>query len=75
MSGMTRKRESGWREGLSFSTGHLVKIDLTQSLTNEAQKGVLKNAASGVLAPRPCSRTPPYAPLVQAAAALLDRPF
>jgi hypothetical protein len=38
-------------------------------------KGVLKNAASGVLAAWPCSRTPPYAPLVQAAAALLDALF
>ena len=37
--------------------------------------GVLKNAGSGVLATWPCSRTPPYAPLVQAAAALLDGHF
>jgi hypothetical protein len=37
--------------------------------------GVLKNAASGVLAPWPCSRTPPYALPVQVAAALLDEPF
>jgi len=37
--------------------------------------GVLKNAASGVLASWPCSRTPPYAPLVQVATALLDEPF
>ncbi|WP_447963455.1 hypothetical protein [Nitrospira sp. Ecomares 2.1] len=43
--------------------------------TNASIQGVLKNAASGVLAHWPCSRTPPYAPLVQAAAALLDGPF
>ncbi len=41
----------------------------------EYLKSVLKNAASGVLAHWPCSRTPAYAPLVQAAAALLDWPF
>jgi hypothetical protein len=34
-----------------------------------------EGAASGVLASWPCSRTPPYAPLVQVAAALLDEPF
>ncbi|MDT3777190.1 hypothetical protein PJI16_06425 [Nitrospira sp. MA-1] len=43
--------------------------------TNASIQGMLKNAASGVLAHWPCSRTPPYAPLVQAAAALLDGPF
>ena len=37
--------------------------------------GVLKNVASGVLASWPCSRTPPYAPPVQVAAALLDAHF
>ncbi len=41
----------------------------------KAIMGVLKNSASGVLAPWPCSRTPPYAPPVQVAAALLDPPF
>ncbi|HBP87270.1 MAG TPA: hypothetical protein DD706_06195 [Nitrospiraceae bacterium] len=37
--------------------------------------GGLKHAATGVLAPRPCSRTRPYAPLIQAAAVLLDGLF
>ncbi|WP_443147573.1 hypothetical protein [Nitrospira sp.] len=41
----------------------------------ESKKGVLKNAASGVLAPLPGSHTPPYAPPTQAAAVLLDEPF
>ncbi|MBA3611392.1 MAG: hypothetical protein H0W49_00450 [Nitrospirales bacterium] len=36
-------------------------------------QGVLKKSATGVLAPWPCSRTPPYAPLVQAAAAFPSR--
>jgi hypothetical protein len=37
--------------------------------------GMLKKAASGVLAPWPHSRTASYAPPVQVAAALLDEPF
>jgi len=36
---------------------------------------LLKNATSGVLAAWSCSRTHPYAPLTQAAAALLDDIF
>lgn len=38
-------------------------------------RGILKNAVSGVLATWPCSRTPPYVPPVQVAAALPDEPF
>ncbi len=51
-------------------TAHGTKVQV-----NIERKGVLKKAASGVLAPWPCSRTPSYAPLVQAAAALLDGSF
>jgi hypothetical protein len=45
------------------------------SIPHQSILGVLKNVASGVLAPWPGSRTPPYAPPIQAAAALLDEPF
>jgi len=38
-------------------------------------QGMLKKAASGVLALLPCSRTTLYAPRVKMAAALLDRFF
>jgi hypothetical protein len=44
-------------------------------LVNQLYGGVLKKTASRVLAPWPCSRTPPYAPLAQAAAPLLDELF
>jgi hypothetical protein len=43
--------------------------------TGKSNEGMLKKAASGVLAILPCSRTGKYAPRVKIAAALLDNFF
>jgi hypothetical protein len=52
-------------------------VDLRQGIISfcRSQMGLLKKAASGVLAIFPCSRTKVYAPRVKTAAALLDGLF